>query len=358
MEFPKDLKSLSRQELESLAVEMRQPSYRGEQIFEWIYGKGETDFHGMTNLPKDFREALSRSYRIGSTAVEKIQQSVDGTVKALMVLDSGRHVEAVLIPDIEDGRARRVTACVSSQVGCPMACAFCATGTMGFHENLSAGQIFDQAWVMNTVAEQRFGRGLTNIVFMGMGEPLLNYANVVRSVRLIADPGGLGLSERRITISTVGLARRIRDLANEDLQTKLAVSLHAPTDEKRSRIMPVNRAARTDLTALKGALEYYHANTSSMVTFEYCLFNGVNDTEDDALHLADAASWIPSKVNLIMYNPVPGLPFTRTPDDRMNRFIELLVKEGVAVTVRRSRGQDIDAACGQLAVAEPAADAE
>ncbi|MBT8399906.1 MAG: 23S rRNA (adenine(2503)-C(2))-methyltransferase RlmN [Rhodothermia bacterium] len=352
LEEKQDLKSLNRQELESLAVAMREPSYRGQQLFEWIYGKGATRFEEMTNLPKEFRERLADTKRISSAIVENQQVSSDGTVKALMRLESGRHVEAVLIPEMEGDRVLRATACVSSQVGCPMACAFCATGTMGFHENLSAGQIFDQARAMDQIAGERLGRGLSNIVFMGMGEPLLNYASVVRSVRLISDPAGLGLSQRRITISTVGLARRIKHLADEDIHTRLAVSLHAPTDEKRSAIMPVNRAARTDLSALKEALVYYYRQTSEPITFEYCLFDGVNDTDQDASDLALASKWIPSKVNLIMYNPVAGLPFSRTRDERMNRFVRRLVKEGVTVTVRRSRGQDIDAACGQLAVSE------
>ncbi len=350
----KNIKGLDAHELESLAVEMGEPSYRGRQIFEWMYGQGATGFDAMTNLPNTFRRALDKRFRISRIRPVKQQTSSDGTEKVLFELDSGRHIETVMIPDLDDGTARRVTVCVSSQVGCPMACTFCATGLMGFHQNLSAGEIFDQASFANTRSVERLGRGITNIVFMGMGEPLLNYANVVKSVRLISDPAGLGLAQRRITVSTVGLARRIQNLADEDLQTHLAVSLHAPTDEKRSRIMPVNRAARTDLKALREALRYYYRKTSRRITFEYCLFDGVNDSAEDARRLAEAARWVPSKVNLIMYNPVKGLPFHRTPDDRMNRFIEVLVKEGITVTVRRSRGQDIDAACGQLAVEEPA----
>ncbi len=352
-----DIKGLACHELESLAVEMGEPSYRGRQIFEWVYGRAVRRFDEMTNLPAAFRRALDDRFRVGQIRPAKQQTSADGTEKILFELDSGRHVETVMIPDLDDGKVRRVTVCVSSQVGCPMACSFCATGLMGFQQNLSAGEIFDQANFVNELSIERLGRGITNIVFMGMGEPLLNYANVVKSVRLISDPAGLGLSQRRITISTVGLARRIENLADEDLQTHLAVSLHAPTDEKRSRIMPVNRAARTDLTALGKALRYYYGQTSRRITFEYCLFDGVNDSTEDAARLAEAAHWVPCKVNLIMYNPVKGLPFRRTPDDRMNRFIAVLVREGVTVTVRRSRGQDIDAACGQLAVSAPAAGA-
>jgi 23S rRNA (adenine2503-C2)-methyltransferase len=262
----------------------------------------------------------------------------------------------VLIPDVrEDGTAKRLTLCVSSQVGCAMGCTFCATGRMGFHENLTAGQIADQAHAMDAIARERFGRGLTNVVYMGMGEPLQNVANVVRSVALITD--GLGLAPRRITVSTVGLARRIVEVADQQAAGaarpfNLAVSLHAPTDAQRSAIMPVNRSEKTDLTALRTAVQHWHRVTGRPVTYEYCMFAGVNDSEADARHLARVAGWAPSKVNLIMYNAVEGTGFAPTDDERLHAFIRVLVAKGVRVTVRRSRGQDIDAACGQLAVAE------
>lgn len=347
-----DLKTLDQVELECLATELREPAYRGRQIFEWIYGKGARSFGEMTNLPLRLREQLGESHRIGQVVREELDTSEDGTSKALVRLESGRHVEAVLIPDVEGSEVRRLTACVSSQVGCAMGCAFCATGTMGFHQNLTSGEIFDQAWLMNDLAVDRFGRGLTNIVFMGMGEPLLNYASVIKAIRIITDPRGLDITPRRVTVSTVGISRRIRQLGDDDPGVRLAVSLHAPTDAQRSAIMPVNRAARTDLAALREALEYYYSRTRREVTYEYCLFSGVNDSDSDAEELAGIVRWIPSKVNLIMYNPVPGLPFERTPEEHLNHFIRLLVQKGVTVTVRQSRGQDIAAACGQLAVRE------
>ena len=353
-----DLRSLDREALEALAVAMGEPRFRGRQLFEWVHEKGARDVDAMTSLPRAFRARLAETTQVGTLVETRRQQAIDGTVKSLFRLPSGRHVEAVLIPDVrDDGTAKRLTLCVSSQVGCAMGCTFCATGRMGFLENLTAGQIADQAHAMDAVARERYGRGLTNVVYMGMGEPLQNVSAVVQSVRLICD--GLGLAPRRVTVSTVGLARRIRDVADQQaagaaLPFNLAVSLHAPTDAQRSAIMPVNRSEKTDLTALREAVRYWHATTGRPVTYEYCMFAGVNDAEADARHLARVARWAPSKVNLIMYNPVAGTPFQPTDEARLDAFIGTLVAKGVRVTVRRSRGQDIDAACGQLAVAEAA----
>lgn len=351
-----DLRDLDRAALEALAVEMGEPRFRGRQLFEWVHEKGARDFDAMTSLPRAFRERLAETAQVGTLVETRRQQATDGTLKSLFRLPSGRHVEAVLIPDVrEDGSARRLTLCVSSQVGCAMACTFCATGRMGFHENLTAGQIADQAHAMDALARERWGRGLTNVVYMGMGEPLQNVAHVVRSVALITE--GLGLAPRRVTVSTVGLARRIREVAEmqargEAPSFNLAVSLHAPTDAQRSAIMPVNRSEKTDLTALRDAVQHWYATTGRRVTYEYCMFAGVNDSDADARHLARIAGWAPSKVNLIMYNPVAGTGFQPTDEARLDAFIAALVARGVRVTVRRSRGQDIDAACGQLAVAE------
>ena len=221
---------------------------------------------------------------------------------------------------------------------------------MGFRQNLTSGEILDQVRFMDDLARERFDRGITNIVFMGMGEPLLNFEAVLRSVDVLIHPRAFHLAPRRITISTVGLARQIRRLADEDRGTRLAISLHAPSDDKRSAIMPVNRSEKTDLTALREAVQYYYRKLRRPVMYEYCLFHGANDTLEDARRLARVSRWAPSKVNLIMYNPVDGLGFHRTPDDHLQRFIRELVGHGVTVTVRRSRGLDIDAACGQLAV--------
>lgn len=344
-----DLKTMDGPELEAFAESVGEPRFRGRQLFMWLYEKGATSFEEMTDLPAGLRERLDEIAEIGTITEVRQQTARDQTIKSLFELPSGRHIEAVLIPDLdEDGKAKRLTVCVSSQVGCAMGCHFCATGLMGFHENLTAGQIIDQVRYMDTLARERFGRGITNVVYMGMGEPLQNYANVVKSTRLITE--GLGLAPKRITVSTVGLARRIRQLADEDAPFGLAISLHAPTDAQRSAIMPVNRSEKTDLVALEGAVKHYHAKTGKRVTYEYCMFDGINDGEADARNLADVARWAPCKVNLIMYNPVEGVAFSPTSEPRLNRFIRVLVGEGVRVTVRRSRGQDIDAACGQLAV--------
>ena len=348
---PIDVKALSREALEDLARTLGEPAYRGRQLFQWLYRQDATSFEAMTDLPKTLRATLADIAEIDTLTPDLLQTAQDETVKALFTLSSGRQVETVLIPDLDaTGAAKRLTVCVSSQVGCAMACSFCATGLMGFQQNLTPGEIFDQVRFMNTLAQERYGRRITHVVFMGMGEPLLNYDNVLCSLDFLTHPDGFGLAPRRITVSTVGLARRIKQLAEDDVGCNLAVSLHAPTDAKRSRIMPVNRAAATDLTALRAAIQYYTNQTRRRVTYEYCLFRGVNDTEEDAAHLADVVAWAPSKVNLILYNPVPGLGFERTSEAQLHVFIRILVHRGVTVTVRRSRGQDIDAACGQLAI--------
>ena len=337
--------------LEAFAEGMGQPRFRGRQLFRWMWARGADSFEAMTDLPKAFRERLSAETTLGTPEITTLREAKDGTLKALLTLTSGRQVETVLIPDFdEDGDARRMTVCVSSQVGCAMACSFCATGTMGFRQNLDAGEIAAQVLYAGQLSQERFGRGVSNVVFMGMGEPLQNMQNVLGAIEVMTHPEGLGLSPRRITVSTVGLARRIRELADRGVKFGLAVSLHAPFDAKRSSIMPVNRSEATDLTALKDAIRYFTQKTGSRVTYEYCMFEGFNDSEADARELARVSAWAPSKVNLILYNPVEGLGFRRSDEEVLNRFVRVLVSKGVIVTVRRSRGQDIDAACGQLAV--------
>lgn len=320
-------------------------------MFKWIYGKGARSFDEMTDLPKNWRAELGEHAEIRGIELAQVQNATDRTIKCLFTLASGRKVESVLIPDFdENDQVKRLTVCVSSQVGCAMACSFCATGLMGFQENLTAGEIYDQVWQLNQRAHDEFGRGIANIVFMGMGEPLQNYAQVLKSIQFLTDPDGLGIGAKRITVSTVGLARRIKQLADEDVRFNLAVSLHAPTDEKRSSIMPVNRNERTDINALIEALIYFTSKTGRRITFEYCMFAGFNDSQEDARNLAAIANRFPSKVNLIMYNQVPGSSFQQTSETQLNVFIRELTHKGVVVTVRRSRGQDIAAACGQLAV--------
>ncbi len=372
-----NLRALTVAELEAFAVALGQPKFRGRQLFRWLWARGARTFDEMTDLPKALRERLAVEAAIDTPEVTRRQTARDGTVKLLLTLRSGRQVETVLIPDFEHDAdedadegdegapestgestgpaARRVTVCVSSQVGCAMGCAFCATGTMGFRQNLDAGEIASQVLIAREEALSAYGRGITNVVFMGMGEPLQNTAAVVAAIGAMTHADGLGLGARRITVSTVGLARRIRELADGGARFGLAVSLHAPTDAKRSSIMPVNRSEATDLAALRGAIQHWTRTTGRRVTYEYCMFEGFNDSEDDARALARVVAWAPSKVNLILYNSVEGSPFRRTSEAGVHRFIRVLVSKGVTVTVRRSRGQDIDAACGQLAVRADAA---
>ncbi len=344
-----NLFSLSREALEAYAREAGQPAFRGRQLFRWMYGKGARSFEEMTDLPKAFRSYLDKHASIESLTLDHKQVSSDRTIKCLFKLPSGRHVESVLIPDFDaDNKAKRLTVCVSSQVGCAMGCTFCATGLMGFKQNLNAAEIFDQVWQLNDLAIKQFERPVTNVVYMGMGEPMQNYDNVLLSTVFLTDEEGMGMAAKRITVSTVGLARRITQLADDKVRFNLAVSLHAPTDEKRSSIMPVNRNERTDIKALMSSLKYFTKATGRRITFEYCMFMEFNDSEEDAKNLAALCGQIPVKVNLIMYNPVAEVSFSKTSESRLNKFIQVLTKKNVLVTVRRSRGQDIDAACGQL----------
>jgi len=355
-----DIKSLGPDGLEDWITRLGQPRWRADQIFRWLYGRsGISSFDAMTNLPLPLRKTLTSKATIGTFAVNQMQTAADATVKALLRLPSGRSVETVLIPDFdEQGRVKRLTVCVSSQVGCAMGCTFCATGRMGFQENLSCGQIADQVLLMNTLAVKKYGRGITNVVYMGMGEPLLNFEPVTKSLQILTRPDGLGLSRRRITVSTVGIARRIRDLAHATPQVRLAFSLHAPTDSKRASIMPVSHSQHALLAPLMEALEYYRRATGQRITFEYCMFDGFNDTAEDARQLARLCRRVNARVNLIMYNAVADVPFTRTGPQQLNAFIERLIELDVTVTVRRSRGAEIDAACGQLAVRPSAPQAD
>jgi 23S rRNA (adenine2503-C2)-methyltransferase len=347
------LKQLGRADLEDWVTELGLPAYRGRQLFSWIYGKAASSFDSMTDLPVSLRDHLaSKAILEPLEPVADHRSSSDDTIKALFRLSSGRHIETVLIPDFEeDGNTRRMTVCVSSQVGCAMGCTFCATGRMGFQQDLSPGEITEQVLRMDQTARETFGTGVSNVVFMGMGEPLMNYDAVIGAVEAMSHPDGFGLSPKRITVSTVGLAKRIKRLADDAVRFNLAISLHAPTDSKRSSIMPVNRSARTDLAALRESVAYFYSKLRRPVTYEYCMLSGYNDTVEDAEALARVTRWAPSKVNLIMYNSVSGSGFEPTSESRLNIFIRALVERGVRVTVRRSRGQDIEAACGQLATA-------
>lgn len=348
-----DLKSLTKAELNAFCAEHGLQSYRSDQIFQWLYQKGVSGLDEMTNLSKDLRSDLSDMARINRIQPVTRQESSDGTIKFLFRLadEQDNKVEAVMIPDFyPDGAANRLTVCVSSQVGCVFGCSFCATGKMGFFRSLTHGEIVDQVQYINEICEEKFGKKITNIVYMGMGEPLHNYKAVVNSASILCDELSIGLSPKRITVSTVGLAKQIKQLADERQPFNLAISLHAANDEKRDEIMPVNNSM--NLEQLKEAVQYYYAKLHRPITYEYLLFDEFNDSPRDARELADIAQWVPSKVNIIMYNDVAGVTLKQAREQRLDAFMQELIKNDVTATVRRSRGDDIDAGCGQLAIKE------
>lgn len=337
-----DLRILSKEALQELMLEIGEPRFRAKQIYEWLWSKSATSIQEMTNLSKALREKLSSSYGIFPAQEKIVQQSKDGTIKIGYSLKDERIVEGVLIPT-ED----RMTACVSSQVGCTLSCAFCATGMLKRERNLDFGEIYDQIVSLNKQALEKFGKPLSNIVYMGMGEPLLNYDNVLASIEKVTSPEGLGMSPRRITVSTVGVAKGIMRLADEGKKFNLALSLHAPTNEKRLEIMGINKS--NPIEKVMESLQYFNKKTGNKITFEYILFDNFNDHEEDAKALVKLCRQVPAFVNLIEYNKVEGVTLSKTLVDRRNRFIAYLEENGVTAKVRVSRGEDIDAACGQLA---------
>jgi len=323
-------------DLEALAVELGASRYRGRQLATWIYRKGVVDLDAMTDLPKDFRAALAQRAVVALPGVERETPSADGSRKFVFRLHDGARVSSVLMPD--EGR---VTLCLSTQVGCGYACAFCLTGTMGLARNLTAAEMIGQVLCANAKEPA------THLVFMGMGEPLANYAELITTLRILTDAKlGLGYSPRRITVSTVGLVSGIEKLGRENLKVNLAISLHAASDETRSRLMPVNRAWNLD--ALMGAIRCYPLAPRQRVFFEYVLLDGVNDSPDDAQRLVRLLRNVRAKVNLIPFNDWPGSEFRRPPLARILAFQSILLDAGVTTTVRWSRGEDIGAACGQL----------
>jgi len=337
-----DIRLLSLEELEKAVMELGESKFRAKQIFEWIWKKKCVDFDSMTNLSIEFRDKLKATFLFNTMKVETSQRSSDGTFKLRFELHDGHFIEGVLIPT-ED----RMTACVSSQVGCSLTCKFCATGYMARKRNLDPAEIYDQVVHINQLAEREYGMNLSNIVFMGMGEPLLNYANVMKGIEHLTSPYGLGMSPSRITVSTAGVAKMIRKLADDEVRFNLALSLHAANDEKRNTIMPINET--NSLEVLEEALTYFYQKTKNKITFEYITFNHFNDGEQDARELAKICRQFPAKVNIIEYNPIDQVDFTKSDSDRIDRFAISLRKLGIMVSVRRSRGKDIDAACGQLA---------
>lgn len=324
---------------------MGEQKFRAKQIYEWLWQKSCTSFDEMSNLSLSLRETLESNFTIQAVTVNKSQVSADKTIKSIFSLYDGEQIEGVLIPASE-----RMTACVSSQVGCSLTCKFCATGYMDRKRNLNADEIYDQVVLIAGQAEQKYNQPLTNIVYMGMGEPLLNYANVLKSIDRITSEDGLNMAARRITVSTAGIAKMIRKLGDDQVRFNLALSLHAANDKKRDQIMPINE--QNSLEALAEALKYFYAKTKSPVTFEYIVFHNFNDELVDAEELATFCKHVPCKVNIIEYNPIEMADFVNAEQDKIEKFAEHLRTQGIVTNVRRSRGKDIDAACGQLAIKE------
>jgi 23S rRNA (adenine2503-C2)-methyltransferase len=339
-----DVRKITQPELEEIFKGMGEPKFRAKQVYEWLWKKGAHSFEEMTNLSKNLRSKLEDGFSINAIQEDKVQFSTDGTIKTRYRLHDGHLIESVLIPVPVD---KRFTVCVSSQVGCSLTCSFCATGRMKRVRNLDASEIFDQVWMVNEQSIEHFGHPLTNIVYMGMGEPLLAYKNVMESIDLITSDKGLNMSAKRITISTAGIAKMIKRMADDNSKVNLALSLHAADDEKRNRIMPINE--QNNLATLMDAMEYYYRQTRNRISYEYITFQGFNDQIEDAKKLVKLCKRFPVRVNIIEYNPIDGASFVKSSEDQIDEFAKYLRDHEVMVTVRRSRGKDIDAACGQLA---------
>jgi len=338
----RDIRKLKADELRQFFVQHGEKPFRAQQVYEWLWNKAVKDFDQMTNLSVNLRELLKQHFSINPIKVDRMQRSADGTIKNAVVLYDGLVVESVLIPT-----EKRITACVSSQVGCSLACNFCATARLKRMRNLSVDEIYDQVVAVKEQAETFFGRPLTNIVFMGMGEPLLNYANVISAIEKITSPKGLNMASKRITVSTVGVTKMIKKMADDQVKFNLAVSLHAAIDETRSSIMPINET--NPLSDLADALRYWYQKTGKKVTYEYVIWKGINDSEEHAKALLKFCRIIPSKVNLIEYNPIDDGRFQQASEASLQMYMHLLESHGITTRIRKSRGRDIDAACGQLA---------
>ncbi len=338
-----NIRHLSLAELQDYFVQSGDKKFRASQVYEWLWQKHAHSFDAMTNLSKDLRARLGESFDLPALRVDASQYSSDGTVKSRFKTVDNHLVEGVLIPT-----DTRQTACVSSQIGCSLTCKFCATGYMGRKRNLHYDEIYDEVVLISQQAERIYQKKLSNIVFMGMGEPLLNYKNVLKAIERIAAPDGLGMSPRRITVSTAGVAKMIRQLGDDDVRFKLALSLHAANDKKRNEIMPINDT--NDIRSLVDALNYFYKKTGNEITLEYILFRDFNDSPEDAAELVKVFRQIPADlVNIIEYNPIDMASFKKPDDAVTDRFMQHLEKNRVNARLRRSRGKDIDAACGQLA---------
>jgi 23S rRNA (adenine2503-C2)-methyltransferase len=339
----KNIRHLSYPELEQYFLESGEKKFRAQQVYEWIWKKHAHSFEAMTNLTKEMRTKLAEDFTLPALSVETTQYSADGTIKSRFKTVEGNLVEGVLIPTDD-----RKTACVSSQIGCSLSCKFCATGYMERKRNLTYDEIYDEVVLINQQSEKVYNKKLSNIVFMGMGEPLLNYNNVLKAIERISAEDGLGMSPRRITVSTAGVAKQIRKLGDDKVKFKLAVSLHAANDKKRNEIMPINET--NNLKTLIEALNHFYKETGNEITFEYILFQNFNDSIEDANELIKLYRQVPADlINIIEYNPIEAAKFLKPDEDTTMKFMQHLEKNRVNVRLRRSRGKDIDAACGQLA---------
>jgi 23S rRNA (adenine2503-C2)-methyltransferase len=339
----KNIRHLTLGELEQYFETVGEKKFRAKQAYEWIWQKGALSFADMTNLSKQLRQQLGENFSLPALTIDTTQHSADGTVKTRFKTWDGHLVEGVLIPT-----KSRFTACVSSQIGCSLSCKFCATGYMERERNLEFDEIYDEVVIINQQCEKAYGKKLTNIVFMGMGEPLLNYKNVMKAIDRISSPDGLGMSPRRITVSTAGVAKMIRQLGDDKVKFKLALSLHAANDAKRHEIMPINDT--NNIKSLIDSLNYFYKQTKNEISFEYILFNDFNDSLKDADELIKIYRQVPADlVNIIEYNPIEFAKFSKPTEERTESFMKYLEKNRVNARLRRSRGKDIDAACGQLA---------
>ena len=341
----KIITGLTKEELEHDLLELGEPKYRASQVIEWVYNQRVTSFSEMSNLPEELRQKLSLIYRI--TALTPVHDSLsnDTTKKYLYQLQDGRYIESVIIPastNVNGNRSTRQTLCVSSQVGCAYGCKFCASGLDGFARDLEPSEITGQLLAV----EEESKKKINNVVFMGMGEPLANFKNLMHAIKIINAEWGLGIGARHITVSTSGLAPEIRAIADQPLQIRLAVSLHGASDKVREKIMPINK--KYPINDLIESLQYYNSKKKHKITFEYILIHGINDSEEQAKSLAKTASSLRAKINLIPYNKVEGLHWERPPETTQKKFLSILIKNGIQATLRKEKGHDIEAACGQL----------
>ncbi|MHA3046242.1 23S rRNA (adenine(2503)-C(2))-methyltransferase RlmN [Riemerella anatipestifer] len=338
----KDIRTLSLDELKDYFISIGEKPFRAKQVYDWLWSKNGHSIEEMTNLSKNLRERIAQDFVIKPVKVDLLQKSKDGTIKNGVKLHDGLMVESVLIPT-----DTRTTACVSSQVGCSLNCEFCATARLKRMRNLEVAEIVDQVALIDQQSKAYFDRPLSNIVFMGMGEPMMNYKNVVEAIRKITESEGLGMSPRRITVSTSGIPKMIKMLADENLKVKLALSLHSAIESKRNEIMPFS--TKFPLTDIMESLQYWYEKTGSIITLEYCIWKGINDTDEDIKALIKFCKKIPTKVNLIEYNSIGDGKYDRSNPEATQNYVEQLERHGITVMIRRSRGGDIDAACGQLA---------